>query len=999
MPYCASIGQRVVSDISRNVPECVAAALSVQDSLSIRTFVRNEERGPPKIPGISRKFPAAHAYRFSSDCQDLTPLLRIFLRLLCYARSPTRGRQMSLYLQPKCPRYPDQEMQSRTSLVSSSSGRPSGPTEVSKLEGYLDAARVAGTLTSLVYRGKLNCRVISAKLGIRHSTLHYASNFKRVIDKYNALLRGQGYLDSKYDTLVPSVDAWLEKLHLANRLPVSRVAGRLLINRRAVQREFHFPLITFTRHRNLRAVVEKWDSAIDPLLYPPAFKHAGKLSELRRVLSRQPPPLSRGHLNLTAIASELQISWDALCETPQLASELAHAEERIAKNKAKSIVIDTPEGRKEIALDFEPFVVQHGRRYSFCEFSTFVEPHLLHRIAAAFAQDASRRAVAKTGYLALIKFLHFAVAKRRALRNGLKNGIVTDSQLAEAAFAWRQDQAGNSSIKPTTRSQSIKALHRALKSLHTAQVLPEPPALRPLRQSRSFTRERPSFGELPYHRRLHEVLAEDGMKQRSRLTFLQSIESERRLTPDLPGNSVEAFLFINQRRLKAVRRAMEEVLRQSRVDFEFGARLLRESDMAGADIEQAIERMPKIPRDRAACLQRLFPQEPGLRSLSRFLAFLVHRFGALIPRGPRADALGQFYGRRYRCFGGSHQIQRYLSCTDNALTAALTLYLIDSGANPTTGRELFSDPFESSNLPYYRAITGSKSRAGGKPITKDLPIVDSRHEVSAVQALEWIQEMTFPLRLHASSEEQRLLFLRRSNCGAVELLPEFQFTACFRRILQDAKGFEHLHLLPSMIRPSVLLDHRLRPDGSLASAQILADHSHPSTTRKYTERGPTRELGARKIRRFQNAFEASLAESIPEAAAKLGTSVDDLQYALADARRHGLKAFSIRPQSAASSSTDLGLKCGNSRITFLATPSALADLLQWRVNLQKCVERDSQDIESGLRTNRALLLCDVILERFQRGPLQKRIDHALRLVREREASGDFGPAPRFGSAL
>src|SRR5579872_1131136 len=129
-----------------------------------------------------------------------------------------------------------------------------------------------------------------------------------------------------------------------------------------------------------------------------------------------------------------------------------------------------------------------------------------------------------------------------------------------------------------------------------------------------------------------------------------------------------------------------------------GQRLIASSDLTGEQIEKRINGLSDNSGARAAAFAILFPKDWEIAKC-RFLAFFVYRWGTDVTQHLLKDKLGCFWPRRITRYGGAKVLLKYLSATNDALVAAITIFLIDTGANPCVARELSVDCIEESDVP------------------------------------------------------------------------------------------------------------------------------------------------------------------------------------------------------------------------------------------------------------------------------------------------------------
>jgi hypothetical protein len=218
------------------------------------------------------------------------------------------------------------------------------------------------------------------------------------------------------------------------------------------------------------------------------------------------------------------------------------------------------------------------------------------------------------------------------------------------------------------------------------------------------------------------------------------------------------------------------------------------------------------------------------------------------------------------------------------LCAAATIYMTDSGANPSVCCTLPVAFASDMDDDAFKLVVGHKERASGRPFFSILPAFEP-DRMSAVEALGIVATATAPLRARVADPDV---------ADHLFLFTGFDTTAGWARAIRplsaDYLGFlfaafrrrhpelERLPITPAMLRPSVLFLAQMR--GGLAAAQAKANHASMDTTWGYTTRLAIQRILERKIRVFQDDFQTVIAAFIPAAAARLGITQDALSAAL-----------------------------------------------------------------------------------------------------------------------
>ena len=379
--------------------------------------------------------------------------------------------------------------------------------------------------------------------------------------------------------------------------------------------------------------------------------------------------------------------------------------------------------------------------------------------------------------------------------------------------------------------------------------------------------------------------------------------------------------------------------------------------------------------NRTVLLRAYFPrpehatEDENKRGVANLLALITQCYGGIPPEGGAGEMgpKGQFFAKRYRSYGGLRTILPMLNPSSDAIGAALTLYLIDSGANVSVGRTLDRECCKPSDLEQYKRITGNKLRAKGKPIIVDLPETSP-----SIRAIAWLLSAGDKFPSSATQDVDKLFLMRIG--GRVQLMTPHWYTNWFKAFASKSPGLEGLRLLPNMIRPSVLLHATLSNDGRLATGLAIGQHTE-GVTQGYQQKWPTRLIYDTNIRKFTSAFETLVMSGVKDAASRLGITATQFEARLGDLRPTGLGTFCRdqrkRPGIVGQCSMDCWNECPN--ILIVAEVEAVSALQIWQASLRSAQpewERDRPERWDEVWLP-WLCLADVLEEKMARGSLVK----------------------------
>lgn len=885
------------------------------------------------------------------------------------------------------------------------------------IEGSSRNASVRGTLSEERLRALLDSDAeggnVPASRGGKISRQHYA---KRLGCAPSALTRF-GALFAEFERKLevatgpmrhfPDMRAWLTTSYESGELSLRD--GK--VDRVAFAARFGLRGGAFmARHPEIRALIEEFDARAERENYVPVSRMA-ELERVRIALAAGPElNKDRMTINLAALSTAADVSYKRLCEKGFT--------EAIAEAQAEIMV-------RVGASKIDPYA--HGRIFTFSDLIPLWGISFLEQVGIRFKQVISTLTPesSKNIYLSLLRALSWIGKSadqhcQAIVTEALKNGRVRSAdEWEDALFAYRASLVSRIAEQTVTGSSidtEIKALRAALDALTSGRLVPGTaiplPGIKHVRRRvthrRSVAETTPSkndgteggmdyvaFARMHFDAACKAIGADLGSGEFE--PFFAGIAAELDTLDTLPEDPVKAVCLVLERRLEALRSRAVAIVEEAEQLYERGRDLLSKAAVDCRQFEADYLGDHLSQYQRMKLVRKLFPDprdssdEEVEQGAANFLAVIDQLCGGIPPRnGTQYNAeYGQFFEKRYLVYGGLQAIAPLLNPPSDAVGAALTLYLIESGANVSVGRTLDRDCIETSDLDGYHRITGYKARAKGKPIIIDLP--DSS---PAIRAIRWLLSAGHRLPARAGEDGSRLFLMR---IGArVQLMTSQWYTSWFKDFAASVPGLERLNLAPSMIRPSVLLHASLNNDGRLMAGVALGQHSQ-GVSQGYQQKWPTRLLYDQNIRRFQVAFEALIMANVEGAASKLGITVEQFEARLGGLRPTGLGTYcqDQRGRSGEFSDSCSSVDCWNDcpHLLIVAEVEAIAALQLWQASLRAVQpewERDQPERWDEVWLP-WLCLTDVVEEKMVRGPMIKIWKAATKRAAEISAQPGYAP--------
>ncbi|MGR9457144.1 hypothetical protein ACU8V1_14370 [Rhizobium leguminosarum] len=339
-------------------------------------------------------------------------------------------------------------------------------------------------------------------------------------------------------------------------------------------------------------------------------------------------------------------------------------------------------------------------------------------------------------------------------------------------------------------------------------------------------------------------------------------------------------------------------------------------------------RSPEYVRLLNAC----FPNDEDEQGLANLLKVVATRHNLIYP----VDMLGKrnstnIFKHRAEVYGGTKKLQSYLTPAQQAISAVLTLYLLESGSNVSVGRTLFHDCVEETEEPHHSKVTGFKARARGKPI---YAVMEDRCD--ALRAIRWLQEAVGKIP-NLDAETKRYLFVARSYGQAFKLIEDFSFRANFNDLIASIPELANLRLSARMLRPSILLKAALESDRRVGLSQAIGQHGGV-VHEGYINRYPTRFLRDAEVRHFQHSLETLVIRNIKDVHSFLGVDETSLGERIEDLMKTGLGTFcrdrTGRPGNKGSVCTSMDCWNDCPQLIVIAEKNEIAILQVWQHSLR-----------------------------------------------------------------
>lgn len=855
-----------------------------------------------------------------------------------------------------------------------------------RITAFLETHLAAGTLVRK-RKGHGVCRDwIAEKLEFPKELFVWNKAARDAVLDFNAALPKVGLQETgKHRDLHLRMAQFLEEGWEAGTLKL----GPGGVDRLWLAKQFGVLSPTYLRYPKTRAVVDAFDASIrDKLAESPTYPTLA--ADLRALLAeltfKGELPVFKDRLNETELARRLSVAPTTFQLVPECIALLDEAR--------RAVRHDDP---------VRPFHEEHGRNYSFHDLVAAYGTAGAAKLAARFCEVAGPAAPsAKQQYRLLLEImarLSGLLSPSRIAAIGA--GRLVRGRPVEAALRqWRSDHLAGAR-EPHILSSDIVTARALLERMglfgDATEVLVRVPNAGAARPKRSLAEAQVRQADA-----VAEVVA--GYARDRQLDYdareVEAFVSNLALAGDLADVSVddlpEAIRKLNRERIDRILACALLAFKRGVERHRRGLELLERGRAQAGALDGLLAGLAtggSTKRD----VVRFFTQRDE-EGLCAFLFHVERDHGGLLPRSSKGkeNAEKVFHSRIVTGLGGQDTLEGLLHLPEESVAAACLIYICESGANGAVGRGLQVDCLRPSTVPGHREVAGWKERTG-RPIVTDLPASHRDGAPSAVEVLEAMQDAHPRLARLVDEETARHLFLT-DTVGRVQPVPEHRLLHLLREIAKADPALGEFHLRVDMIRSSVLLDAALSADGNISVANAIANHASEDMTAHYVLKMPLRIIYERKIREFQNAFEAVVLENVEGAAERLGMAIERIGERFADALPTGLGRMCLKPTAGIQPGTAPGetcqklQACASCKVSVVvADVDLVTDLVIWHGSLVEAAEgwppeREEHFAEHWLDD---LAFCDAALAALGRGPHVRILRKARDAAKVRLAQPDY----------
>lgn len=523
---------------------------------------------------------------------------------------------------------------------------------------------------------------------------------------------------------------------------------------------------------------------------------------------------------------------------------------------------------------------------------------------------------------------------------------ITEREWEQRIYLWRDKLANDAALRLSGAHGYVQDFRSVWSTLSQADIVPAV-SIKGFKNGKKYSnsQRRKVLSQLARSRTDVQAVASKKIWERLERFFDTNEKPEassfiQALSHDLPPDelasltveqTIERIYELNSKRLATLRRCAEQDFSQWYSHWQRGNQALQHATRTGEELVDLLESpLRSISERRRNSGNFLYHCDQPAR-LGNALAYVLSA-----QKGITTGINGRFHHLSRAHAKTRDEFHAYLHPHPLATAALWVLTLVDTGANCEVARLMPCDCLTDSNSPTHkRILLGAKQRAGGKVIYDELPILPTTDQsLSLVQAITQYKEMTHRYRELAADNVRGHLLLREEH-RAIDFLTEYSARDWFKRLISQHPALEGLRVLPSMIRPSVLMEAQHHNSGNVVAAQILADHASASTTlNNYTGRTPVILKYSLLIREFQERFQTVIIASIDGAAQKLGLTEEEFRRIFSEAARTGLGVACLNPTAGIQPGTRRGETCtrqdscwGCNMRWVVATRENIADLV------------------------------------------------------------------------
>lgn len=742
-------------------------------------------------------------------------------------------------------------------------------------------------------------------------------------------------IGKRLTSLLPEIRCWLEDGLRSGTIELQ--AGK--VSRRQIFQKFDLNAYTLHRTPDLRSLLQEFDERIATTGYM-GLRTAHRGLRLAQLLETPPLTASRPYINKGVLAEALGVPTYMLRESPYL-EMIDEAQRKITRSFERNPLVAHVSGR---AKDFSD-LLDLGWSAVF-----------IRRLCVAFEtlfRSANAEKVHRHHFV-LMQFLSYLGSSQssacRAARDDLNRSRVSGSAAWVVATTHEyRDHLSTRYAKVSTRNGAVKTTNVLLKSFADQGVLPrrefpirpfrddEPQHLRSVAEALPITPESPSHVDdyLHFATSMLEQAASGhdlqiSVEETSEFTQVLRLELEAASQTESEGPA-QVILTILNRRLDRIKEIACEVAEAEQRHWEEGQRLLKLGRDALSDRSHLRQILASGSMSKEM-LNAYFPvgEVPPETGIANVLALVADQYDYVAHNLQRGGSRSPLRWR-LREYGGATMLQRYLSPSSMALSAVITVYLVESGSPVSVGRGLYVDALEDAD-DKLKKITGYKSRARGKPI---FAVINQNSPV--VRYFNWVQDAVTIIAPFVASEDSSQLFVTRAKGPGFKQIEEWTFRHNFRAMLERDPQLAKLGISPNMIRPSVLLKAALEADGRTHTSIAIGQHGQ-GVNNGYSDKYPRRLLHDTEIRLYMNSLQTVVVHKLAAVQKWLGITIEGAARRVEALAKTGLGTFCKDPTGRPGNggSPCGALDCWNNcpQLIVIAREEDIALLQIWRCSLR-----------------------------------------------------------------
>ncbi|MGY5796182.1 hypothetical protein [Rheinheimera faecalis] len=769
---------------------------------------------------------------------------------------------------------------------------------------------------------------------------------REMLNEFENELYEAGIVGTVWERKVPDIRKYLQSLSDIGALPINEL-GKL--NRTSVMQKFGFApnQSTHTAERRapkLKALFAEYDIVIQSSGYS-QYSADHHLDKIKLILNSDDVVLdsSLRSISLKWLANQLGISKSAIVSSPNLMRLIEERAKHLhdAQTRGKTKKSFNVYGAALINLGATPYSENHKRVYSFSSLQNLYDLEFAEKVGTTFVSICRRDAIGtvKNKYLRILHFFEW-IANSKNIDSSVASSLRENKKIDQAAFsrvclAYKAFMLLNNPHR--------KLFTHIITQFGEAKVIPlyTFPTKARVNKDRSH---RKSILEAAINKdemqSVEAILIDSGRyrgieigKGKDTKSFLETLLFEKANRTELSDDLSEAMLEITDTRLLEIRI-------QASIAFQEWLNFNRESQdiVKSATVDCNEFRLMLEARESAneskwaRYVSVVFPKNDRQKTLANLLQVIKEIYDGCPPNVVSSNV--QMWNKKYQLVGGIDRVTSYLLPTRKALTAALILYLCESGANVSVALTLLKDCIRKSGVPNHKKVVGRKDRSLGKPIFDELSLKsDHKDCISAVRAIEYIC---------LAQPRGNLGSLQYFQGGALQSLSEYTFRSTFKEICSQSLYLKQFTLLPSMLRPTVLLNIQLKDPANLGVAQLIAQHESGATTEGYTNKLPHRVQMEKDMLEFQRSLEIVMLSEEEDAHLKLNIDKAKWEEKKEKLVKTGWGVFckdrSILDESGKMvECTDVEncVKCKHGRMLVSADPMSISEMIIWKISLDQ----------------------------------------------------------------